>query len=397
MPATEPRPTTLAACTLTREAVEAWPANLLATGARVVAPVATSADQVEYRELSPAAATATGLGRGLPRLSPKSAWFPRSEPILQLRRQGRQWALDDPDLTFPRVVVCGARPCDAAAPGILAPLFGWDFHDVFFERRLANVALIVMACAQPVDRACFCTSVGIDPAGEAVGDILLTPLAGDQFFAEARTPEGQKLLTALTTAAPTAGVPDSAALQARREQIRHSVPVRFDAARVRHALGVRFDDPLWEQSSRYCVACGTCAFACPTCHCFDIQDEPGGAGALRQKNWDTCASPLFTLHTSGHNPRPDQAARWRQRLSHKFRYYPEKFSRVLCTGCGRCMRLCPAGMDLLADLENLAQTPLAAAPATVQEQPCRRSRPRFPPPASPAPPPPIPRTSTTPI
>ena len=74
---------------------------------------------------------------------------------------------------------------------------------------------------------------------------------------------------------------------------------------------------------------------------------------IRQKNWDACAFPLFTLHTSGHNPRPDQAGRWRQRLCHKFRYYPEKFGKVLCTGCGRCIRLCPAGMDLLADLQEL--------------------------------------------
>ncbi len=117
----------------------------------------------------------------------------------------------------------------------------------------------------------------------------------------------------------------------------------------------RFNDPLWERAARSCLACGTCAFACPTCHCFDIQDEQAGSRGLRQKNWDACAFPLFTLHTSSHNPRPDQPSRWRQRLSHKFRYYPEKFGHVLCTGCGRCMRLCPAGMDLLADLKDLSE------------------------------------------
>ena len=80
-----------------------------------------------------------------------------------------------------------------------------------------------------------------------------------------------------------------------------------------------------------------------------------GSEGVRQKNWDACAFPLFTLHTSGHNPRPDQPSRWRQRLSHKFSYYPEKFGRALCTGCGRCIRLCPAGMDLLADLKELSR------------------------------------------
>ena len=156
-----------------------------------------------------------------------------------------------------------------------------------------------------------------------------------------------------------------------REKIRQSVPVRFDPKTVEAALRRRFDDPMWEKAARSCLACGTCAFVCPTCHCFDIQDEMTGSEGIRQKNWDACAFPLFTLHTSGHNPRPDQPSRWRQRLSHKFRYYPEKFGRVLCTGCGRCLRLCPAGMDLLADLQKLSRDQttetVVAAPVDVAE------------------------------
>ena len=31
---------------------------------------------------------------------------------------------------------------------------------------------------------------------------------------------------------------------------------------------------------------------------------------------------------------------------HKFSYFPERFNAVACTGCGRCARLCPAGMAI---------------------------------------------------
>jgi sulfhydrogenase subunit gamma (sulfur reductase) len=337
-----------------RDALERWARGLMEAGARVVAPVVVGHGHVEYRELTPAAAEPDGLGEGLARLSPKDAWFPRSEPILKLRRRGKDWSVSDPDLEFPPVVVLGARPCDAAAPRVVAPLFGWDYHDPFFERRIRNVAFVVVACSAPVDDACFCTSVGVDPAGEGAGDVLLTEAEDGAFFAEARTPRGRELLAALPDDAP--GAPrDDAAVAALRQAARDRVPRRFDRDVVRQALVERFDDPIWDRSSRSCVGCGTCAFICPTCHCFDIQDEVVGGEVVRQKNWDACAFPLFTLHTSGHNPRPTQATRWRQRLSHKFRYYPEKFGEALCTGCGRCLRLCPNGMDLLSDLEELSR------------------------------------------
>jgi ferredoxin len=31
---------------------------------------------------------------------------------------------------------------------------------------------------------------------------------------------------------------------------------------------------------------------------------------------------------------------------HKFSYIPERFKTLGCTGCGRCGRMCPAGMAI---------------------------------------------------
>ena len=73
------------------------------------------------------------------------------------------------------------------------------------------------------------------------------------------------------------------------------------------------------------------------------------------KNWDFCQSALFTLHASGHNPRPDQGARQRQRLMHKFSIYPDKFGKILCTGCGNCTRHCPTVLGVKPFLEAIEE------------------------------------------
>ncbi len=345
---------------LSRVGLDRWLSALLAAGRRILAPVEVAPGRTEYRQLTTADPVATGLGRGLPVISPKQAWFPRTEPLLRITREGRAISIADPNLNFRPTIIFGARPCDAAAPEILAPLFGWDSHDVFFEQRRKNLAFVVLGCQQPVDAACFCSCVGVDPTGENSGDVLLTEWENGRFWAEAHTPVGEELL-AVIPAHEAAAAPDPAVVAARRKQWRANSPRRFDSQRVAGALREHFDDPMWKDWAAACVSCGTCAFVCPTCHCFDIQEQMHGSEGVRQKNWDACTFGLFTRHTSGHNPRPDRASRWRQRLNHKFRYYPEKFGRLLCTGCGRCIRQCPAGLDLLANLVALD----ALAPAAV--------------------------------
>ena len=34
-----------------------------------------------------------------------------------------------------------------------------------------------------------------------------------------------------------------------------------------------YDDPYWESRSQTCLSCGSCVMVCPTCFCFDVQDE----------------------------------------------------------------------------------------------------------------------------
>ena len=104
-----------------------------------------------------------------------------------------------------------------------------------------------------------------------------------------------------------------------------------------------------------CRACGACAFVCPTCVCFSIEDEADTRKGDRLRTWDSCGMRLFTLHASGHNPRDKQSQRWRQRIYHKFAYYPDRFQTLGCVGCGKCSRACPVDMNLKAHLAQAAE------------------------------------------
>jgi len=108
-----------------------------------------------------------------------------------------------------------------------------------------------------------------------------------------------------------------------------------------------YEADFWEDSAFACLNCGTCTYVCPTCWCFDIQDETHGKKGVRLKAWDSCMYPLFTLHTTGHNPRDTKVQRVRQRFMHKLKYYTDKYEDgIMCVGCGRCIRSCPVNIDI---------------------------------------------------
>ena len=65
------------------------------------------------------------------------------------------------------------------------------------------------------------------------------------------------------------------------------------------------------------------------------------------KNWDSCMFPIFTVHTTGHNPRDTKTQRVRQRFMHKLKYFVDKYQTgIMCVGCGRCVRQCPVNIDI---------------------------------------------------
>ena len=66
----------------------------------------------------------------------------------------------------------------------------------------------------------------------------------------------------------------------------------------------------------------------------------------------------------GGSSRPSLRARYRQWLTHKLMNWHEQFGTSGCTGCGRCITWCPAGIDLTREVAALTASAPAPAPAS---------------------------------
>lgn len=280
-------------------------------------------------------------------LSPKKFFFPQTEPLMHFKNdpQAENGMIMEPEpaIAKPRLLF-NIRPCDAKAFTILDKVFARDdaSTDIYWQDKRSKTVLIGLACKHPCP-TCFCTSVDCGPHHTAGLDILLTDL-GDDLLVNPLTEKGDALVKDLEDADESSI--QQAAEQKKAAEATINTQLAMDKIQAKEVLEV-YESPIWDRLHETCINCGTCTFFCPTCHCFDIQDETQDDFGRRVRNWDTCMSWLFTQHTSGHNPRGTKKDRFRQRFMHKFKYMPIKLQGAVgCVGCGRCTQKCPVNIDV---------------------------------------------------
>jgi ferredoxin len=311
----------------------------LAGKMRVIAPMRAE-DQVLYRILEVGEKPLTDFANT--RNAPKNFLFPRTETLLKFTRTGKGMVAAGGPEELAKTLLFGVRPCDARSFTLLDMLFDQEkYKDPYYIDKRAKTTVVALACLHPPYTTCFCTSVGGNPTDSTGADILLTDL-GAEYLAEFLTPKGEELLAAFGgTPAGAEKAKEGIAAKSAAE-----IASRVPAKEIKPILDTHFEDAFWNTLHQKCLACGTCTYLCPTCHCFDISDEERMEKGRRIRTWDSCQYALFTRHASGHNPRPARKHRLRQRFMHKFSYTLEKSGDVYCVGCGRCVAQCPVNLDI---------------------------------------------------
>jgi len=290
------------------------------------------------------------LSASNPQKPAKEVFFPQSETMFRYEKAGKQHQVISTEEVERKRVILGARPCDIQAVLLIDQVFsGKEYTDVYYVNKRKATTIIGMGCDHPLS-TCFCSSMKGGPFSREGSDLFLIDL-------------GEAYLVELLTEKRTAFQNNKFLKEADTKEINLAKEIEEKASKktddslsvvgIEKRLDQMVENPFWERVQEKCIGCRVCTYLCPTCHCFDIADEVLTNKGQRVRNWDSCLSSLYSQETSGHNPRPTNRERTRQRIMHKFNYFPKNFDRIACVGCGRCILYCPANFDIRQTIKEI--------------------------------------------
>ncbi|MBU4486224.1 MAG: 4Fe-4S dicluster domain-containing protein [Candidatus Delongbacteria bacterium] len=279
--------------------------------------------------------------------SPKSVFFPQSEVLFEYSKEG----VSIPEKKEKPYLLWGVRNCDTKSIRMLDKVFGNArqapdkdmYKDPYWKQKYDTSIIFNFACNAPLT-TCFCNWFGSGPFDESGSDIFVVETKDDLIF-KGISEKGKELLKKLSVS-EISDKKDEEAVSELKEKAVSMMPEVTDISALYEKLPKLWNEPIWQEISSKCVNCGACAFICPTCHCFDVSDEGKNGKGKRVRLWDSCMFPIFTMEASGHNPRGNSVDRVRQRVMHKFNYFKDNYGTHLCTGCGRCVVVCPVNLDI---------------------------------------------------
>lgn len=289
------------------------------------------------------------LGYDLALTAPKKFFQPPCETLLTFDEEGNYKAVEDAE----PFVIFGVHPYDVVAIAQMDEVHSKDNEDIHYTKKRENATIVAVDIQNP-SKNVFAAAMGTATVDDGF-DILLT-LVGDQYVVDSRTDKGEALMADLTEG----DEPDDITL-ARREQVwedaqrflkKHNLNCKPED--LPELLEQSYDHPIWEQRAEKCYSCGSCVLVCPTCYCFDVQDDSDWnlKSGSRQRKWDGCMLQEFANVAGDHNFRKHRSERYRHRFYRKGKYLWDRYGQIACIGCGRCITACTTNIANPVEVYN---------------------------------------------
>jgi ferredoxin len=271
--------------------------------------------------------------------SPKKYFLPPRETLLKFKT-GKTVSCEPVWESRPLAIV-GVHPYDIKGIAQLDRIFADANQDEHYRRKREDTVIIGVDIKRASPHA-FCKSMNSATVQKGF-DLFLTDIGGCYVVAVG-TEKGQAVLEkhAVSRAATKEEL-------GKRAEIQEKIPYLFSLNTVNtpydelpKLLADHPESKLYAELAEKCFSCGSCNLVCPTCYCFDVQDDMALnlSEGERLRLWDGCLLDGFAKVATGENFREDREERIRHRIFRKGKYIYEKYGEHGCVGCGRCASTC---------------------------------------------------------
>lgn len=270
--------------------------------------------------------------------SPKEMVFPITQTVFHFVN-GMYTVPDIPD----RGIIIFLRPCDINGIERIDTIFlaNGNTADPYYQRLREKVKYFMIECAESFEN-CFCVSMQSNTTENYAAAFRF----GEEVLAECRDEAFASLFDAH-------GAPAEYDVRFITENA-----VRVTPPAVETMPRELFEDPMWEEYTARCIACGRCNTTCVTCSCFTTKDvfyDENAAAGERRRTWASCHVDGFTDMAGGHSFRKKNAQRMRFKTFHKVYDFRKRFGRNMCVGCGRCDDNCPEYISFSTAVNRLSE------------------------------------------